>query len=496
MPFFVLVLCLVGFLATSGFAIQTGGDNETVIIVGAGWSGLGAAVELRKAGKPFVLLEARNRVGGRSFTSNVFGGDIKLDMGSSWVHGTKDNPIMNFVNEFSLKYVGGDFDDPSTSFAFYTNGTKMPDSVKARAASLWDTFDLQCRHTQSGNASMSYKDAAFRVFEIYNYTREDQQLMIWLSSILIGDCGGDDISWVSPKTAHQGCSVAGTQVILPNGYSELVDFVIQKYSLNDSIVLNTAVTGIYQQVDSRSDTTENLMKVVVQTSTAKVYTGTHVILTVPLGVLQHSAIDFIPPLSLPLQNAISELGSGPVEKVILRFNETLPFGDTRPFVFYVAAEEGEFPAIVNMANITSGKEQILEFFCAGTCATVADREGKDGLVRHVLTILRKMYPSFLYEPVATAITRWNNDEFSRGSYSYIPKQSSNRLREAFLPPFHNLIFGGEHVNSQRFAYTDGAYMTGISAAKTVVAMMNHESVAGIVNMRKKSHGSYCQKDVL
>ena len=39
-------------------------------------------------------------------------------MGSSWVHGTKDNPIMNFVNEFSLKYVGGDFDDVNTSFIF------------------------------------------------------------------------------------------------------------------------------------------------------------------------------------------------------------------------------------------------------------------------------------------------------------------------------------------------------------------------------------------
>ena len=110
--------------------------------------------------------------------------------------------------------------------------------------------------------------------------------------------------------------------------------------------------------------------------------------------------------------------------------------------------------------------------------------------------MRKMYPSFRYEPVGTAVTRWNNDEFSRGSYSYIPKQSSNQLRKAFLPPFHNLIFGGEHVNSQRFAYTDGAYMTGISAAKTVVAMMNHESVAGIVSMRERSHGSYCQKGVL
>ena len=67
---FRLVVCLVGFLAL-WFAIQTGGDNETVIIVGAGWSGLGAAVEL-KAGKPFVLLEARNRVGGRSFVKRFW----------------------------------------------------------------------------------------------------------------------------------------------------------------------------------------------------------------------------------------------------------------------------------------------------------------------------------------------------------------------------------------------------------------------------------------
>ena len=67
------------------------------------------------------------------------------------------------------------------------------------------------------------------VFDKYNYNTMEQELMIWLSSILIGDCGGDDISWVSPTTSHQGCSVGGTQVILPNGYSELIDLLIEKY---------------------------------------------------------------------------------------------------------------------------------------------------------------------------------------------------------------------------------------------------------------------------
>lgn len=381
----------------------------------------------------------------------------------------------------------------------------MPDSIKDRASSQWDIFDTECRNIQKGNSSMSYRDAAYLVFEKYNYSKEEQRLMVWLSSILIGDCGGDDISWVSPKTAHQGCSVKGTQVILPNGYGELIDKLIEKYSLNDSVVLNTPVTGIYQQQNGHDnnnssnwgiagrDAGNTISGIKVETGTEKVYTGSHVILTIPLGVLQHSFIDFDPMLPPNVNKAINELGSGPVEKVILKFNETLPFdGNTRPFIFYVSNEEGEFPAIVNMANISKSQDQVLVFFCAGTCAVLADHEGKDGLVQHVLMILRKMYPTFLYDPIDTAVTRWNNDEYSRGSYSYIPKESSNKLRDFFLPPFYNLIFAGEHTNSQRFAYTDGAYITGVSAAKAVIAMLNHENKSNIVNMRKNEHSSYCE----
>jgi len=465
-------------------------DENAIIIIGGGWAGLGAAIELKKANKKFILLEAKNYIGGRSYTENIFNDGMKLDMGSSWVHGTTNNPIMNFVNEFNLPYANGDWNDLSTSYAFYTNGTAMPDAIKDAAASQWDIFDQQCRNIQKGNSSMSYEDAANIVFDKYNYNTMEQELMIWLSSILIGDCGGDDISWVSPTTSQQGCSVGGTQLILPNGYSELIDLLIEKYSLNDSIILNTPVTGIYQHQQSKSSSPI----VNVQTSTSKVYTGSHVILTAPLGVLQHSFIDFNPVLPGNINDAIQNLGSGPVEKVILKFNTTLPFNNnTRPFVFYIASEEGEFPAIVNMANITKGKDQVLVFFCAGTCALIADREGKDGLVKHVLNILRKIDPTFLYEPIDSAVTRWNNDIYSRGSYSYIPTGSSNTLRLNFLKPFHNLIFAGEHVNSQRFAYTDGAYITGVSAAKSVLAMLNHESLSDIVEMRMREHVSYCEK---
>ena len=100
---FILTFCVLSILVETVAPNSTGKDtDETIIIVGGGWAGLGAAIELRKSNKSFLLIEARNRIGGRSFTSDIFHDGMKLDLGSSWVHGTINNPIMEFVNEFSL----------------------------------------------------------------------------------------------------------------------------------------------------------------------------------------------------------------------------------------------------------------------------------------------------------------------------------------------------------------------------------------------------------
>jgi monoamine oxidase len=437
---------------------------------------MGAAMELEKSGTPYILLEARDRLGGRSWTSTPVGEGMPLDMGSSWIHGTIDNPIMKFAKEFSLPTTPGDWNTWSTSYAYWTNGSLMSENAKETAGHMWDTFNAQTEEVSRGNASMSYREAASIVFEKYGYNQTEQTLMIWLSSILIGDCGGDDISWVTPGA--NGCDVRGTQVILPNGYGELIRMVSQKYINQSSIRLNAAVTGLYQDEEC----------VHIQTNTPLVFKASKVILTVPLGVLQHKFIDFVPELTAPVRNAISHIGSGPVEKVIVRFNETLPLPSDRPFVFYMPEEEGEFPAVVNFANVTAEKDQVMVFFCAGKCALIADREGKKGLVRYVMKILNTISPNFPL-PVAAAVTRWNNDEFSRGSYSYVPINGTNREREAFLPPFRNIVFAGEHVNGARYAYTDGAYISGVSAAKAI-QMMSRGEERGIAAMRILVHRSY------
>ena len=60
------------------------GDPERVIVVGAGWAGLTVANALRNAGVDHVVLEGRDRIGGRAHTVDL--GGYPVDLGCSWIH--------------------------------------------------------------------------------------------------------------------------------------------------------------------------------------------------------------------------------------------------------------------------------------------------------------------------------------------------------------------------------------------------------------------------
>lgn len=78
--------------------------QKQIVVIGAGLAGLAAASELQQRGHEVVVLEARDRIGGRIWTSSRWPG-MPLDLGATWIHGVKGNPLTDLADELGARRV-------------------------------------------------------------------------------------------------------------------------------------------------------------------------------------------------------------------------------------------------------------------------------------------------------------------------------------------------------------------------------------------------------
>lgn len=82
------------------------GTNKPVdvVVVGAGLSGLQAACDVQKAGLSCIVLEARDRVGGKTWTRETKNGKL-VDVGAAWINDTNQSKIYELAQRFGLGLV-------------------------------------------------------------------------------------------------------------------------------------------------------------------------------------------------------------------------------------------------------------------------------------------------------------------------------------------------------------------------------------------------------
>jgi monoamine oxidase len=404
-----------------------------VIIVGAGVSGLAAAKSLVSDKRRAVVLEANNRLGGRILTDRSSG--VALDLGASWVHGARRNPITSLLEKEGAILHKTNW----KSFALYYRGEEVEEDLGSGEFFRWAE-----RAKKGATADISLAAALERYLAEKNFSRERELLMRHLISTDIETEFGASIRDLSLKWLNEDEEFKGGDAFVASGYDALTNALAQ----GADVRLNTPVESIAETGGG-----------VVVAAGQNEFSGRYVLVTVPLGVLQKGAIKFSPTLSRAKTKALQGLGMGNLHKTFLEFDHGF-WGDAQ--AFGVAREETAWREFINLRKETG--RPILLALHAGEAATRLQGMSGDAIAQEAFSVLHMAFRSAV-PPIRVTTTGWENDPYSLGSYSFVPVNGSLDFYDELAEPHGRFFFAGEHTSSSYPSTVHGAYLSGLRAAE-------------------------------
>lgn len=440
-------------------------DMQTVldaIVIGAGWAGIGAARTLKKNGMGFVVLEARDYIGGRS--RSVTMDSSMVELGSNWIHGASatNNPIYKLSKDFGAPSV---VSDPDESVALYSNKylSLTPHQVSDAEYTRIETSLLDNGFTpfmekrqDSTDVDSSLRTTADLYISNKKLGTKDKLALEFLMDTTISHEYAASLQDMSTWWWDSDGEIAGGDVVLTNGYGDLVNKSAQDFT--NSIYLQTKVTKI--------DWTNTIVTVTyIQNGVTKTVSARNVIVTVPLGVLQQKVITFVPALPSAKLTSISKLGMGVYNKAIYKWDSStnLPWPGNVEWLEKIGTPQGRWTEFYNLQPINGKK--ILIAFSAGREAERAELLTDAQIQTEVFASLKEMFNVDIPAPTHSRVTRWKQDVFSYGSYSYYKLGSRPRDRENLRASLNGRVFfAGEACHMTYPSTTHGAYMTGIEMA--------------------------------
>ena len=147
----------------------------------------------------------------------------------------------------------------------------------------------------------------------------------------------------------------------------------------------------------------------------------------------------------------------------------------------------------NDKEIGNGGHFVLSAWTAGNDAVVAERQSDQTILNQVVKNLRSMFGEAVPEPSDYVITRWGQDEFSMGSYSFNPPGSpgsvENARQQLGEPVESRLFWAGEATSEDMYGTTVGAFQTGADVAKDVLNFLQAKAVVSKDDSGKKKQRS-------
>ena len=409
-----------------------------VVVIGAGAAGLAAADELARAGRSVLVLEARERVGGRCYTRRMAGLDIAVELGAEFIHGAAR----------------------STRALLRAAGVKAVDSVREQRT-------LEGGRLRPANgfaeAQRAVQGAALDEdvsFHEFLRGRKISAKTKALATLMVQGFDAADPRRVSARSIieewTEGGELGHSQPRPQGGYGPLFDWLARSLVARG---VQLRLQSVVQRVEWRRGAVLVRGRVLGEPFAVR---ARRAVITLPLGVLHSRDVAFSPSLKAK-REALSSLASGPVIRVAMRFAQA--FWESRaPGIAFFHNPKAPFPTFWTPLPL---RAPLLTAWAGGPRAARLAGSGERRLIAQALASIRSVFPE-ASKPLAAYVQDWQRDPFARGGYSYVLVGGAHARAQLAAPLEGTLYFAGEATEAEEPGTVAAALRSGKRAAREIM----------------------------
>ncbi|XP_046688059.1 peroxisomal N(1)-acetyl-spermine/spermidine oxidase-like isoform X2 [Homalodisca vitripennis] len=471
-------------------------DSVSVVIVGAGMAGLGAANCLTNAGiTDFIILEGQDQAGGRVCSIPIDNsGQRYAELGAQWIHG-EGNPVFELAAEEQL--LSGVTSDEGLGLYLKPDGEQISLAVVQEVAGVvGEILEDCCRFVNETNVPESVGVYLNQKFNQYmkacndppDVQKEKIDLFDWHVRFQMIDNSCTRLNCLSAKAWGQYQYTGGTDYNnFHHGYCSLVESLVGRLPQG---ALRTSCHVKF--IDYSCELTP--VKVVCEDG--REYSASHVIVTSSLGYLKenHRTL-FHPSLPIDIGKAIDIMGFDTINKLFLVYDNAWWPEDFQGIQLIWNCEEKEDADHQSWVRCASGFDVVADMSAVllgwvGGEGAVAMEALSDQEVSLDCTRVIRRFMSNPHIPLPERIFRskWHSNKFVRGGYSHTTAECDKTGcgPDTLAQPIYSqhssdakqpvVLLAGEAVHTTHFSTTHGAFLSGVSQAQVIVDYMNKDSV--------------------
>ena len=458
-------------------------SSQSILIIGAGAAGLAAARDLSRAGRQVIVLEARDRIGGRVFTHTDRDSPVPIELGAEFVHG-KSPALFQLARAANLKLY-----EVNERHWYFEKGEI------SRSHEFWKTVERLMDRMKSAESDQSLQQFLNGLPDDEDTSRAKAIVTRYVEGFHAADINRIGICGLVAANEAADAIDGDTAFRFERGYSSLIEALsAEAESYGALIRLNTIVKEIRWSADTITVAWDAAGRdAAAETRRDIDFSVTKVVVTVPLSILQLSAggggICFVPELPASKQAAVQRLAMGNVLKINLRFRERfweaakrwdkdaerVSFRDAgffhypdAPLPTWWTQLPVRAPLLVGWTGGPRADQVRIPINRDSGRANAASGQVLDQAIQSLARIFKTTAGEIEQQLEATYTHDWASDPFSLGAYSYVPVNGLEAQRELSLPVDNKLYFAGEATCKGHIGTVHGAIQSGKRAAAEVM----------------------------